>query len=356
MHVAFSFLGALVLLEGAAAVPAQSSNQKLKRGRSCGEDKLYKCFTESLALASEYCSNSLSLPSTTLTSTVIPTVTSIDESVITITTTITPAATTAPLWNRQAGSEAVQLGCLATTRTWSPSRWTSACSRIGIETLTYMGTATGEAVTAPTAVTVTQVETVTQVQTTSSTSSTSSDSSRTSSASTSASPVVTNLVQNGDFETGTLAKWGRVIYQPDIVSIGFVSPGYNNSRYALSLSIPYPYPSSEATGFVYNAMRCVTGQSYRLTFATQVRTAFQSGAPWSVTLNFLTTPIASGQGSNVSPAVWESWSHTFVCPANGFVEIRIMATMHEAGGDGGTFMFDEFEIWPVAPAPAPTFT
>lgn len=38
-------LGALVLLEGLAAVPAQSSNQNLKRRWSCGEGKLYKCFT-----------------------------------------------------------------------------------------------------------------------------------------------------------------------------------------------------------------------------------------------------------------------------------------------------------------------
>ncbi|KAM7216043.1 hypothetical protein V8F06_008516 [Rhypophila decipiens] len=161
MQVTSALLGGLLLLNGATACRKSEKSREVKfmpraTGRVC-QDKLYRCFTQSSSLAQEYCTSSLGLPSTTTTVTVTPSpVPTTQEEVVTVTSTVKPG----PIIRKGIASSLSapqQLGCApeSTTRTWPASRWTSACSRIGVTSLTLTETTTLEPATVPTVVTVT---------------------------------------------------------------------------------------------------------------------------------------------------------------------------------------------------------
>lgn len=150
----------MLLLNGAAACRKSEKHQvkfNKRAGRVC-QDKLYQCFTQSLSLAQEYCTSSLDLPSTTLTVTVTPApIPTTEEEVVTVTSTVQKPVGGAIEKRIASSVSQQQLGCApeSTTRTWPASRWTSACSRIGVTSLTFAETTTLQPVVVPTVVTVT---------------------------------------------------------------------------------------------------------------------------------------------------------------------------------------------------------
>ncbi|KAK3681130.1 hypothetical protein B0T22DRAFT_495106 [Podospora appendiculata] len=135
----------LLLVGSAVATPAVD-----KRASVCTQDNLYRCFTQSLSLASEYCTKSMFLPGSTETVTITPTVTS--TSIVTVTGNAPPPALT-PVKRAVTTSKPAQLGCLTglvATSVFPSVRWTSACSCIGITAVKVSATVTGVAVTVPT--------------------------------------------------------------------------------------------------------------------------------------------------------------------------------------------------------------
>ncbi|KAK3334099.1 hypothetical protein B0T19DRAFT_146142 [Cercophora scortea] len=168
----------LLLVASAVATPALGVD---KRASVCTQDNLYRCFTQSLSLASEYCTKSMYLPGSTQTFTITPTVTS--TSIVTVTGNA-PAPVITPNKRAVTTSKPAQLGCLTglvATSVFPSVRWTSACSCIGITAIKVSATVTGPAVTVPT----TETSYVTA-------------SSSTSSSTTSAPPAVTSAPAEDD--------------------------------------------------------------------------------------------------------------------------------------------------------------
>ncbi|KAM7190052.1 hypothetical protein V8F20_009885 [Naviculisporaceae sp. PSN 640] len=163
MHLGTILLGAVMFLNCASACRKSGQPQvkfNKRAGRVC-QDKLYQCFTQSPSLAQEYCTSSVGLPSTTLTVTVTPApIPTTTEEVVTVTSTVQrrEAQAGGAIAKRLGSSlSQQQLGCApeSTTRTWPASRWASACSRIGVTSLTFPETTTIEAAVVPTVVTIT---------------------------------------------------------------------------------------------------------------------------------------------------------------------------------------------------------
>lgn len=69
MHLPSALLGGLLLINHAAATPGQRPRRAV-----CNGDNLYRCFLSSTSLASQYCLSSMTLPGTTDTVYVTPTV------------------------------------------------------------------------------------------------------------------------------------------------------------------------------------------------------------------------------------------------------------------------------------------
>lgn len=164
------------------------------------------------------------------------------------------------------------------------------------------------------------------------------------SASASACPDSAVILQNGNFESGNLDHW-----QVTSISVGShaesAAGGSRGSARALVYSNPYPVFSTTSGAEFKNKLNCVAGALYSISVDIQILTAQGSGNPWSVKVQGVS--FASGTGSTTNPAVWNTYSTTFVCSATAADRAVVVSAVSNYLR-GGSFSFDNFIVYPLS--------